>query len=328
MNLVTGASGFIGSAVVRRLLARGQKVRCYVEPGARLDNLHGPDVDVVTGDVNDRDAIARALDGCDTLFHLAAIYAIWLRDPSLMYRVNVDGSKTVLWAAYKAKVKKVVYTSSIAAIGRGENGAPVDETHAFSREDWDDGNAYIRSKRLSEEDALRFAAEGLPLVVVNPAFPFGERDIGPTPTGGFIVGALKKQVPGYVDAGFCAIDVDDCAEGHVLAAEKGRVGERYILGNHNVMLRDFYRIVARTAGMKIPERRIPVAVAESMGWLMEKVADVRGKPPLATFKATRYAAHTHFFENSKARRELGLPSTPLDVTIEKAVRWFRTHGYA
>jgi dihydroflavonol-4-reductase len=290
--------------------------------------LHGLDVDVVTGDVNDRDAIARALDGCDTLFHLAAIYAIWLRDPSLMYRVNVDGSKTVLWAAYKAKVKKVVYTSSIAAIGRGENGAPVDETHAFSREDWDDGNAYIRSKRLSEEDALRFAAEGLPLVVVNPAFPFGERDIGPTPTGGFIVGALKKQVPGYVDAGFCAIDVDDCAEGHVLAAEKGRVGERYILGNHNVMLRDFYRIVARTAGMKIPERRIPVAVAESMGWLMEKVADVRGKPPLATFKATRYAAHTHFFDNSKARRELGLPSTPLDVTIEKAVRWFRTHGYA
>lgn len=328
MNLVTGASGFIGSAVVRKLLARGQKVRCYVEPGAKLDNLAGLDVEIVTGDVNDREAIARALDGCDTLFHLAAIYAIWLRDPSLMYRVNVEGSKTVLWAAYKAKLKKVVYTSSIAAVGGGDNGQPVDETHQFSQRDWDDGNAYIRSKWLSEKDALRFAAEGLPLVVVNPAFPFGERDIGPTPTGGFIVGALQKQVPGYVDSGFCAIDVDDCAEGHVLAAEKGRVGERYILGNHNVTLRDFYRTVSRVAGIKFPERRIPVPIAESAGWLMEKMADVRGKPPLATFKATRYAAHTHFFDNSKARRELGLPSTPLDVTIDKAVRWFRTHGYA
>jgi len=328
MNLVTGASGFIGSGVVRRLLARKQKVRCYVEPGAKLDNLQGLDVEIVTGDVNDREGIARALEGCDTLYHLAAIYAIWLRDPSLMYRVNVEGTKTVLWAAYKAKLERVVYTSSIAAVGRGENGTPVDETHQFGQEDWDDGNAYIRSKWLSELDALRFAREGLPLVVVNPAFPFGERDIGPTPTGGFILAALQKQVPGYVDSGFCAIDVDDCAEGHVLAAEKGRVGERYILGNHNVTMRDFYRTVADVSGMKFPNRRIPVAVAESMGWLMEKVADVRKKRPLATLKATRYAAHTHFFDNSKAKRELGLPSTPLDVTIEKAVRWFRTNGYA
>jgi dihydroflavonol-4-reductase len=328
MNVVTGASGFIGSAVVRKLLGRGQKVRCYVEPGAKLDNLAGLDVEVVTGDVNDRDAIGRALDGCDTLYHLAAIYAIWMRDPSLIYRVNVEGSKTVLWAAYHAKVRRVVYTSSIAAVGHGEAGVPVDETHAFAQRDWDDGNAYIRSKWLSEKDALRFAREGLPLVVVNPAFPFGERDIGPTPTGGIIVGALRKQMPGYVDAGFCAIDVDDCAEGHVLAAEKGRVGERYILGNHNVMMRDFYRTIARIADIKIPDRRIPVGVAESVGWMMEKVADLTGKRPLATLKATRYAAHTHFFDNSKARRELGLPSTPLDVTIDKAVRWFRTHGYA
>ncbi|HEY2748926.1 MAG TPA: hopanoid-associated sugar epimerase [Polyangia bacterium] len=328
MNLVTGASGFIGSAVVRRLLARGGKVRCFVEPGARRDNLDGLDVEIVAGDVNDRDAVRRALDGCDTLFHLAAIYAIWTRDPSLIYRVNVEGSKTVLWAAYHAKVKRVVYTSSISAIGSGEDGVPVDETQGFSARDWDDGNAYIRSKWLSENDALRFAQEGLPLVVVNPAFPFGERDLGPTPTGGIILGALQKKIPGYVDAGFCAIDVDDCAEGHVLAAERGRVGERYILGNHNVTMRDFYRTVARVAGIKIPERRIPVGVAESVGWMMEKWADRSGKPPLATRKATRYAAHTHFFDNSKARRELGLPSTPLDVTIEKAVRWFRTHGYA
>lgn len=328
MNLVTGASGFIGSAVVRRLLARKQKVRCYVEPGAKLDNLAGLDVDVVTGDVNDRDAIARALDGCDTLYHLAAIYAIWLPDPSLMYRVNVEGSKTVLWAAYKAKLERVVYTSSIAAVGRGEGAQPVDETRQFSSQDWQDGNAYIRSKWLSELDALRFAREGLPLVVVNPAFPFGERDIAPTPTGGFIVSALKKQVPGYVDSGFNVIDVDDCAEGHVLAAEKGRIGERYILGNHNVTLREFYATVGRVAGIKVPERRIPPAIAEAAGWAMEQLANVTKKRPLATRKAARYAAHTHFFDNSKAKRELGLPSTPLDVTIDKAVRWFRTHGYA
>ncbi len=328
MNLVTGASGFIGSAVVRRLLARGERVRCCVEPGAKLDNLDGLDVEIVTADVNDREAIERALDGCERLFHLAAIYAIWLPDPSLMYRVNVEGSKTVLWAAYKAKLEKVVYTSSIAAVGRGQEGAPVDETHQFSQRDWDEGNAYIRSKWLSERDALRFAAEGLPLVVVNPAFPFGERDIAPTPTGGVIVGALKRQVPGYVDSGFNVIDVDDCAEGHVLAAEKGRIGERYILGNDNVTLRDFYQTVARVAGIKIPDRRIPAPLAEGIGWAMEKVADWRKQRPLATYKAAKYAAHTHFFDNSKARRELGLPSTPLEHTIEKAVRWFRTHGYA
>jgi dihydroflavonol-4-reductase len=328
LTLVTGGSGFIGSAVVRKLLERGRKVRCYVEPGAKLDNLQGLPVEIHTGDVNDREAITRALEGCDVLYHLAAIYAIWLRDPALMYRVNVEGSKTVLWAAYKAKLRRVVYTSSIAAVGRGTQGEPVDETHEFSAQDWEDGNGYIRSKWLSELDALRFAREGLPLVVVNPAFPFGERDIAPTPTGGFVIAALKKQVPGYVDSGFCAIDVDDVAEGHVLAEEKGRIGERYILGNHNITMRQFYEVVGKVAGLKVPNRKIPVAVAESMGWMMEKVADVRKKRPLATFKATRYAAHTHFFDNAKARRELGLPVTPLEVTIEKSVRWFRTHGYA
>jgi dihydroflavonol-4-reductase len=328
LNLVTGASGFIGSAVVRRLLARGQAVRCYVEPGAPLDNLEGLDVEVVRGDVNDRAAIGAALAGVDTLYHLAAIYAIWLPDPAAMYRVNVEGTKTVLWAAYKAGTARVVFTSSIAAVGSGEGALPVDETRPFSSSDWDAGNAYIRSKWLSEQDALRFAAEGLPLTVVNPAFPFGERDLGPTPTGAFIVGALKRQVPGFVDSGFNVIDVDDCAEGHVLAAEKGRVGERYILGNHNVMLRDFYAIVARVAGVPIPDRRIPTAVAAGAGWLMEKWADHRNQRPLATYKAARYAARVHFFDNGKARRELGLPSTPLERTIEKSVQWFRTHGYA
>jgi dihydroflavonol-4-reductase len=327
-TLVTGASGFIGSSVVRKLLKRGKEVRCYLEPGANPKNLDGLDVEKVTGDVNDRDGIAAALKGCDTLYHLAAIYAIWLKDPPLMYKVNVEGTKTVLWAAYKANLDKVVYTSSIAAVGRREDGLPADETNAFSTRDWDEGNAYIRSKWLSELDALRFAREGLPLVVVNPAFPFGERDIGPTPTGGFVVAALKKQVPGYVDAGFCAIDVDDVAEGHILAAEKGRVGERYILGNHNVMVRDFYAVVSRIAGVPEPKRRIPRQVALGMGWAMEKLAARKNAKPLTTYKATLYTLTSHFYDNTKARRELGLPQTPLEVTIEKSVRWFRENGYA
>jgi dihydroflavonol-4-reductase len=326
--LVTGGAGFIGSSVVRKLLARGKEIRCYLEPGAKTVNLDGLDVERVTGDVNDREAIAAALKGCDTLYHLAAIYAIWLPDPSLMYRVNVEGTKTVLWAAYKAGLSKVVYTSSIAAVGRRSDGAPSTEKDEFGPDDWERGNGYIRSKWLSEVDALRFAREGLPLVVVNPAFPFGERDIGPTPTGAFIVSALKKQLPGYVDAGFCAIDVDDVAEGHILAAEKGRVGERYILGNHNLTFGDFYALVGQIAGVPVPRRKIPAWVAEGMGWAMERYAARTGKRPLATYKAARYASATHYFDNTKAVRELGLPTTPLETTIEKSVRWFRENGYA
>ncbi|HZS40167.1 MAG TPA: NAD-dependent epimerase/dehydratase family protein [Polyangia bacterium] len=327
-TVVTGASGFIGSSVVRRLLERGKEVRCYVEPGAKTANLDGLDVEIVVGDVNDRDAIAGALKGADTLYHLAAIYAIWLKDPALMYRVNVEGTKTVLWAAYKANLQKVVYTSSIAAVGRREDGQPSTEADEFGSRDWDDGNAYIRSKWLSEVDALRFAREGLPLVAVNPGFPFGERDSAPTPTGAFIIAALQKKLPGYMDAGFCAVDVDDVAEGHVLAAEKGRVGERYILANHNVTFKDFYELVARVADVPAPTRKIPIWAASGIGWAMEKYAVARKQRPLATYKAAKYAATTHYFDNSKARRELGLPVTPLETTIEKSVRWFRAHGYA
>jgi len=221
-----------------------------------------------------------------------------------------------------------VYTSSIAAVGHRDDGQPADETTMFGPGDWEIGNAYIRSKWLSELDALRFAREGLPLVVVNPGFPFGERDSAPTPTGAFIVAALKKQLPGYLDAGFCAVDVDDVAEGHVLAAEKGRVGERYILANHNVTFKEFYDLVARVAGVPAPTRRIPNWAASSLGWAMEKYATARKQKPLATYKAAKYTATTHFFDSTKARRELGLPVTPLETTIEKSVRWFRANGYA
>jgi dihydroflavonol-4-reductase len=328
-TLVTGASGFIGSAVVRKLLGRGKEVRCYLEPGAPRRNLDGLDVEILEGDVNDRGRIADALKGCDTLYHLAAIYAIWMKDPSKIYEVNVEGSKTVLWAAWKANLEKVVYTSSIAAIGRRPNDEPASESDMFESIDWDDGNAYIRSKWLSERDALRFAREGLPLVAVNPAFPFGERDIAPTPTGSFIVGTLKGMVPGYMDGGFCAVDVEDVAEGHVLAAEKGRIGERYILGNHNVGWKEFFTLVAEVGGVKAPRLKFPKWLALGTGWAMEQYGvKVKHKRPLATYKATKYTMRSIYFDNTKARTELGLPSTPLRDTLERSVRWFRANGYA
>ncbi|MCC6997225.1 MAG: NAD-dependent epimerase/dehydratase family protein [Deltaproteobacteria bacterium] len=324
-TLVTGAAGFIGSAVVRRLLARGREVKCYLEPNARLTNLEGLDVERIEGDVNDRDQIARALEGCDKLYHLAAIYSLWLPDGSKMYEVNVEGTKTVLWAAYKANLDKVVYTSSIAAVGL-RDGAPSDETVAFNY--WDDANSYIRSKWLSERDALRFAREGLPLVVVNPCFPFGERDIGPTPTGKFIVEALRGRVPGYMDGGFCAVDVEDVAEGHILADEKGKLGERYILGAHNVTYRDFYKVVGEVANVRIPDRKIPGWFTRGIGWVSENVSNrITHKPPQITYKAAAMATRFMYFDCSKAIRDLGLPQTPLRDSVERSVAWFRAHGY-
>ena len=324
-TLVTGATGFIGSNVVRRLLDRGHAVRCYAEPGAPRDNLTGLDVEVVEGDINDRLAVGRALEGCSTLYHLAAIYKLWMPDPSLIYEVNVEGSKTVLFAALKAGVERVVYTSSIAAVGRPANGGLADETTPFNL--WDESNAYIRSKWLSERDALRFAGEGLPVVVVNPAFPFGERDIAPTPTGKFIVEALHGRVPGYMDGGFCVADVDDVAEAHVLAGEKGQVGQRYILGNYNVTYKEFYDLVTEVAGVPPITRKLPNKLMLGLAWLFETYADrVSQQPPPMTYKAAVYAQRSLWFDTRKARDELGMPRTPLRDTIEKAVRWFRARA--
>jgi len=326
-TLVTGASGFIGSAVVRKLIERGRKVRCYNEPGANLANLDGLDVEHVEGDINDRDKIGEALKGCDVMYHLAAIYKLWLPDNSLMYEVNVEGTKTVLFAALKAKLKKVVYTSSIAAVGHPESGDLADETTQFNL--WDESNHYVRSKWLSERDALRFAREGLPVVCVNPAFPFGERDVAPTPTGRFIVETLNGNVPGYMEGGFNVVDVDDVAEAHILADEKGKVGERYIAGNHNVTYKEFYDAISEIGGCKPVKRKLPTRLLWSLGWAMEKYADsVSHQPPQMTYKAARYATRKLWFDCSKAHEELGMPRTPFRETIEKSIRWFRANGYA
>ena len=325
-TLVTGGAGFIGSSVVRKLLARGREVRVYVEPGADRRNLTGLDVEIVEGDVNDRAKIGDALKGCDVLYHLAAIYRLWMRDPSLIYEVNVEGTKTVLWAAYKANLRKVVYTSSIAAVGLRDDGQPSDETTPFNT--WDISNAYIRSKWLSERDALRFASEGLPLVAVNPSFPFGERDIGPTPTGRFVVQTLKGGVPMYMEGGFNCVDVDNVAEAHLLAEDKGRVGERYLASGHNVTYKDFFRTVAEIGGVKPPRMKVPGRVLQTAARIAERIADRTGKEPPITYKAALWGSRNVYFDNRKAVRELGMPVTPLHDTIERSVRWFRANGYA
>ncbi|MBZ0238740.1 MAG: SDR family oxidoreductase [Deltaproteobacteria bacterium] len=322
-TLVTGGAGFIGSAVVRQLIARGREVRVMLAPAEPDDNVRGLDVELVRADLLDREGVARAVAGCDVVYHLAAIYSLWLPDESIIYRVNVEGTKHVLAAARAAGVRKVVHTSSIAAIGVPPEGALADERFRFNH--WEGGGAYIRSKYLSDLDAQRFAADGLPVVIVNPGFPFGERDRGPTPTGRFIVEALRRRVPGYTSGGFCAVDVDDVAACHVLAEEKGRIGERYIAGGHNVTYREFFATVSRVAALPPIRRRIPDAAVLGMAWASEARARRGGPPPRITMKAARYALSTVWYDCSKARRELGMPLTPLDTTIAKAVRWFRDH---
>jgi len=323
-TLVTGASGFIGSAVVRKLLARGREVRCLVEPGAKLDNLAGLDVEVLHGDITDPASIRPAFHGVERLFHLAAIYAIWHPHPLLLYKVNVEGTANVLLEALRAGVQRVVHTSSIAAVGWRPD-RPSNEDDAW--DEWLTGADYERSKWLSERIALGFAQSGMALTVVNPGFPFGERDIGPTPTGQALVDLLKGRILGYPPGGLSVIDVEDVAEGHLLAMEKGRAGARYILSNHNVTYGDFYRVAAQVAGTKVPTRKVPMWILRRVGRYYDRRADRTGKRPVMTEKALMYASRDVFFDNTRARTELGLPVTPLADTLARAIEWFRAYGY-
>lgn len=318
---VTGATGFIGSAVVRKLVARGRAVRCLVEPGANAANLDGLAVERVDVDVTDFGAMRRALGGCESLFHLAAIYRTWMADPELLYRVNLEGTVTTLLAAQAARVKRVVHTSSIAAIGLVDGGL-ADETTRWNLHDL--ANPYILTKWQSERIAARFAESGMPLVIVNPAFPFGPGDIAPTPTGGILLSLLDRQVPGPIPGGICTIDVDDCAEGHLLAEEKGRAGERYILGSDNVTFKELFAVACRVAEIPAPKLPVPGALASGIALGMELWADhVSHKEPRATYRSVRYTQRNAFFSNAKAKRELGLPTRPLEETVRRAVAWFR-----
>lgn len=325
VNVITGAAGFIGSAVVRELLARGERVRAVVEPGGDASNLDGLAVERIDADVRDHQAMLRALTGADVLYHLAAIYRVWTPDPSLLWSVNVDGTVATLLAAQKAGVRRVVYTSSLSTLGQRDDGGLSDETTPFNL--WDIANHYIHSKVVSEKIALDFAAAGLPLVVVLPGFPFGPRDTAPTPTGGIVLSILRGKVPGLSAGGFCAVDVDDCGVGHVLAAEKGRVGEKYLLANHNVSFTDFIRLVCRKAGKKPPRVYVPgpfvLGASAAFEWWSDRVSKTA---PLSTYKSTQYMQRSIFFDGTKAQRELGVRVTPLEDSVERAIRWFTENG--
>lgn len=325
--LVTGSTGFIGSHVTRMLLEEGQDVRALVQPGVKTTNIDALDVERIEGDLRDPDVAKRALKGCRELFHLAAIYQIWLERPALMYEVNVEGTRTLLTAALASKtIEKVVHTSSIAAVGKRPGQEPADETTLFNR--WSDANEYILSKYISELEVLDFVRRGLPAVIVNPAFPFGAGDLAPTPTGEIVLNTMKRVVPGYMEGGFNAVDVEDVARGHLLASDKGRIGERYILGGHNVTYREFGRLVSKVSGVWIPDVKIPTAAIRAMIGTSERLSKLTGRKPLGTLKAVEYANQYSYFDNSKARKILGLEITPLETAIEKAVTWFRERGMA
>ncbi len=327
--LVTGGTGFIGNHVVRMCLEQGDDVRVMVMPGEDRSPLDGLDVEFVEADLTDAASLRAPVKGIERIYHLAAIYAIWLKDPALMYRVNVEGARTLLRNAMDEGVQKVVFTSSIAAKGVNNDGSPATEETGFNQ--WEFGNDYVLSKYISEQEVRALIAQGLPAVIVNPAFPFGPGDRMPTPTGKILLNVLRGEMPGYLPGGINAVDVRDVARGHLLAMEKGEVGRGYLLANKdgNVTFREFIRIVKRVAGIEGgKERRLSVKMIARAAKVMEAVADLRGKPPMITYKTAMYTTQNLFYDPSRAITELGLPQTPIEVSVEEAVAWFRKNGYA
>ncbi|MEN6473804.1 MAG: SDR family oxidoreductase [Syntrophaceae bacterium] len=326
--LVTGAAGFIGAHVVRELLQEGLNVRALIRPGEGTANLAGLTYERYDGDILNPAAVAQAVKGVDTVFHLAAIYAIWMKDWSRIYEVNLQGARNVLWASLKAGVHRVVYTSSIAALGVAPGKALSNEDTPFNQ--YTLGHHYVLTKYLSQQEALGFAGGGLDLVVVNPCFPFGPGDITPTPTGAIIVNILKGFNRFYFAGGINIVDVRDVARGHVLAAKHGRRGELYILGNLNVTMDDFMRRVYRAAGISsqfLP--KIPLPLIKPATHFLTLLSDtITHKPPLSTPEDIAYSSQYLFFDNRKAREELGLTLRPIEQSLADSIAWFRANGYA
>lgn len=326
LNLVTGGSGFVGAAVVRLLLSEGQAVRALARRGSDLGNLDGLDIDLAYGDLQEKNSLRQALNGCRRLYHIAALYSLWEPDPGVLYRVNVGGTKNLFEAAMEQGVERVIYTSTVGALGYREDGRPADEETPTSLDQMI--GHYKRSKFLAEEEAHRAAGRGLPVVIVNPSTPVGPRDIKPTPTGRIIVDYLNRRMPAYVDTGLNLIDVDDVARGHLLAAERGRLGERYILGHRNLTLEEIFSIMELITKIPSPRVRLPyhliLPLAYANQWLSNLVTK---RPPRIPLEGLRMAKRRMFFDSSKAVRELGLPQSPIELALERAVHWFTDHGY-
>ncbi|MBI5384150.1 MAG: NAD-dependent epimerase/dehydratase family protein [Verrucomicrobia bacterium] len=328
---VTGASGFIGANLVHELNARGHRVKALLRAGSDTRGLQGADFERVPGDVGDRAALTAGLRGCDWCFHVAASYHLWLRDYALMYAANVEGTRNVLEAAAAAGCSRIVYTSTVGCIGlpKAVNGVvtPTDETAPVSEAQM--SNHYKISKWRAEVVARELAAKGRPVVIVNPSAPVGPRDAKPTPTGKVIVDFLNRRMPAYLDTGLNWVHVRDVAAGHVLAAEQGRLGERYILGSMdgNWTMAEAFRVLEEVSGVPAPKMRVPYAVAYAAACVDETLSKITGLPPKAPLAGVRMAKYKMFFSPAKALRELGLPQTPPRQALADAVEWFCRNGY-
>jgi dihydroflavonol-4-reductase len=325
-TFISGATGFLGASIVRELLRDGNEVRALVRKGADTSNLTGLDVELWQGDLRDGEGLKQGLKGCDVLYHAAADYRLWTRDPADMYRINVDGTAAILEAALVNGVSRAVYTSSVGTLGNPGDGTPGDESTPVSFNDM--VGHYKKSKFLAEREAERFLERGLPLVIVNPSTPVGPLDIKPTPTGKIIVDFLNRKMPAYLDTGLNIIAVEDCARGHILAAQKGQVGRKYILGNTNLTLREIFSIMAEITGLPAPKVRLPYTPILLAAYVNEGISRLTGREPLIPLAGVQMAAKFMYFDSSRAVRELGLPQTPVAEALQRAVEWFRLNRYA
>ena len=324
-TLLTGATGFVGSAVARVLAARGHSLRVLTRPTSDRRNLAGVEAEVVTGDLTDPDSLARAAAGCRYVVHVAADYRFWVPNPADMLRANVQGSIAMMRAAQRAGAERIVHCSSVAALGHSADGSPADEATPVDEAGLI--STYKRSKYQAEQAVLELVrAESLPVVVVNPAAPVGPRDIKPTPTGKMIMDAANGRMPAYLDTGLNVVHVDDVAEGHVLALERGRIGERYILGGENLDLKDLLTLVAQVAGRRPPAIRLREAWLWPVAAGMEAFARLTGIAPMMTRDVLKMARWKMFFSSDKAIAELGYAPRPARQAVEDAVTWFRASG--
>lgn len=323
---VTGATGFLGAHVARVLADQGAPLRLLVRPTSDLRNLEGLPADRAVGDLRDPASIVKAMEGCDTVFHVAADYRLWVRDPQEMYRSNVEGTRGLLEAARRQGVKRVVYTSSVATMGFRSNGQLADEDSPVSLADMI--GHYKRSKYQAEQVALEAGRSGQHVVVVNPSTPVGEMDVKPTPTGRIVLDFLKRKFPAYVDTGLNLVDATDCARGHVAALEKGRSGERYILGGENLTLKQILDKLGAITGLPSPTVEVPHFVALGAAVVDELwTGRMRGREPRATIDAVRMGRKKMYVSSAKAERELGWKAIPVDGALRRAADWFRAQGY-
>ncbi|MEB3310301.1 MAG: hopanoid-associated sugar epimerase [Snowella sp.] len=321
---VTGGTGFVGANLIRLLLAEGYHVRALIRPQSCFDNLEGLNIEWVKGDLTDRN-LAEKMQGCEGLFHVAAHYSLWQKDREQLYQSNVLGTRNILASAKKAGIERCIYTSSVAAIGLDKTGEPVDERFQSPVENL--VGEYKKSKYWAEQEAVKAAKSGQDVVIVNPSTPIGPWDIKPTPTGDIILRFLRRQMPAYVETGLNLIDVRDVAKGHLLAWEKGKSGDRYILGHQNVSLKNMLEMLSEITGLPAPKNTVPLWLPLTVAWVDENVLAPLGKTPSVPLDGVKMSAHPMYYDASKAVRELGLPQSPIQQALKDAVEWFIQQGY-